>query len=130
MIQMKRRSFITGLIGLVASPAIVKAEWLMPLPKIIKPKIHTYLQVGDIITFEWPQEGEARLFIVTANSEKSEDGLINIYPSRVLGSSNRGDFRARRSEVRLADADLRAPDHSSGVWKFTSDAKPDNSGSG
>lgn len=34
---MNRRSFITGLVGLVAAPAIVKAELLMPLRGIVMP---------------------------------------------------------------------------------------------
>jgi hypothetical protein len=33
-----RRGFLTGLVGLVAAPAVCKAEWLMPVKAIIKPR--------------------------------------------------------------------------------------------
>lgn len=56
-----RRSFITGLIALVAAPAIVRAGSLMPIKQMIHaveyegpiftPPLYGDLQAGDIITF-------------------------------------------------------------------------------
>ena len=36
-----RRGFLTGLVGLVAAPAVCKAEWLMPVKAIHVPRFHT-----------------------------------------------------------------------------------------
>lgn len=56
-----RRSFITGLITLVAAPAIVRAGSLMPIKQMIHvaeyegpiftPPLYGTLQIGDTITF-------------------------------------------------------------------------------
>jgi hypothetical protein len=46
-----RRGFLTGLVGLVAAPAVCKAEWLMPVKAIIKPRT-----ASDI----WALQQEAR----------------------------------------------------------------------
>lgn len=74
-----RRSFITGLIALVAGPAIVRAGSLMPVKQIIAvpeyegpiftPPLHVLygnLQIGDTITFSsFSTLRRAREFVVT-----------------------------------------------------------------
>jgi hypothetical protein len=81
----ERRQFLTGLIALVAAPAIVRAHNLMPVRQIlIEPSPYQIsvfsganfsLNVGDIISFT----GHDRLFVVTAGVAKG-DKVINLYP--------------------------------------------------
>jgi hypothetical protein len=52
---MERRSFLKGIIGLIAAPAIVKSEILMPVKEIIVPDgivlktiTHPYLSLAEV----------------------------------------------------------------------------------
>jgi hypothetical protein len=100
-----RRSFITGLVALVAAPAIVRAGSLMPVRQMIVPLatvdasgqiggqlivngLTGSLRAGDVITIEdvgaWNRlqntiDPRLRLFVVTANAE-SGDRIVNLYP--------------------------------------------------
>lgn len=59
--MIERRSFITGLIALIAAPTIVRAGSLMPVRQMIHvveyegpiftPPLYGTLQIGDTITF-------------------------------------------------------------------------------
>lgn len=93
-----RRSFITGLIALVAAPAIVRAGSLMPVKQMIEPLatvdaanqigsqiivngLTNHLRVGDVISFEGVMHprGEQRLFVVTSQVSRGEK-VVSIYP--------------------------------------------------
>lgn len=77
--MIERRSFITGLIALVAAPAIVRAGSLMPVKQMIgvmeyegptfTPPLHVLygdLKIGDTITFSgWSAVRDLREFVVT-----------------------------------------------------------------
>ena len=39
---MPRRKFLTGLMGLVAAPAVVKAVNIMPVKSFVKPQLYTF----------------------------------------------------------------------------------------
>lgn len=103
--MIERRSFLTGLIAIVAAPAIVRAGSLMPVKQMIDPLatvdaanqigsqivingLGGTLRVGDIITFEgveafsriFPERQQGlRQFVVTAEA-RNGDRIINIYP--------------------------------------------------
>lgn len=78
--MIERRSFITGLIALVAAPAIVRAGSLMPVKQMIAeiaeyegpiftPPLHVLygdLRIGDTITFSgFSAVRSVREFVVT-----------------------------------------------------------------
>lgn len=96
--MIERRSFITGLIALVAAPAIVRAGSLMPVKRMIEPLatvdaanqigsqiivngLSNHLMVGDVISFDGVMHprGEQRLFVVISQASKGEK-VVNIYP--------------------------------------------------
>jgi hypothetical protein len=41
-IILPRRKFLTGLMGLVAAPAVVKATSLMPVKSFVEPQLYTF----------------------------------------------------------------------------------------
>lgn len=75
--MIERRSFITGLIALVAAPAIVRAGSLMPVKQMVEPVRAVArdismpalrgmgLRMGDIITFSGTDMIANRQFVVT-----------------------------------------------------------------
>lgn len=77
--MIERRSFLTGLIALVAAPAIVRAGSLMPVKQMIgvpeyegpifTPSLHVLygdLKIGDWITFSgFSSVRDVREFVVT-----------------------------------------------------------------
>src|ERR1700754_3488540 len=102
--MIERRSFIAGLIALVAAPAIVRAGSLMPVKQMIEPLamvdasnqiggqlivngINGSLRAGDVITIEgveaWRRVegglGRLRNFVVTAEAKNGER-IISLYP--------------------------------------------------
>lgn len=52
LIETSRRSFITGLVSLVAAPAIVRAGSLMPV------KAERWLTFNEVVDRYWVPEGE------------------------------------------------------------------------
>lgn len=107
--QPTRRGFVTGLVALIAAPAIVRASSLMPVKawpggnKFLTPELiseeavklyNPSLKMGDIITISWGDPNELpRQFIVTSSTkEVSEilirDRLYGIKPSKQLVSLN------------------------------------------
>lgn len=88
MIEISRRSFITGLATLIAAPAIVRASSLMPVrsTKILafteiynNRVIRMYMDVGAIR--EWTREVSARITLALNMPE----GSIKVVPNNIDG---------------------------------------------
>lgn len=64
-----RRKLLTGLIGLIAAPAIVKIEWIMPVKKIIEPPFIFYssLYKREMTAAEFAQIVDPRLALPNWN---------------------------------------------------------------
>jgi hypothetical protein len=75
MIIHNRRAFITGLVSLLAAPAIVRASSLMPV-KVMLPHYH----IGDIITFKdyMNKYGTLQKFVVTADNRCKR--FVDVWP--------------------------------------------------
>ena len=68
----QRRAFITGLVGLFAAPAIVKAAWIMPVKKIVVPEFRFYssLYRREFTVGEWEAVTDERLDWPTLRNEQ------------------------------------------------------------
>lgn len=83
--MIERRKFITGLVSLIAAPAIVRASSLMSVRVLNIPQLRMFLQ-GDIVTIDnvfskdrytGEKTNKLRQFVVTASGEWGEN---KIYP--------------------------------------------------
>lgn len=78
--SMNRRSFISGLALLVASPAIVRASSLMPVKAFVEPTPPRFFGfgVGDLIEFD-----KGRFYRIT---HIARSGLVRTFGDRIEAS--------------------------------------------
>lgn len=81
MIEMKRRSFLLGMAGLIAMPAVIRVADLMPVKKIIMPPV--FLPVFDNNLAYWmdfQEDVRAEVRAIT--------GISHIAPTRIISAAD------------------------------------------
>lgn len=89
MINQSRRSFITGLVSLVAAPAIVRVSSIMPVKQMLPAPEDIYAEIARFLL----QQTEAlRQRIAAAEGVLLEGVKTEIVDDRVFGISGRSNF--------------------------------------
>ncbi len=88
MIQTSRRSLITGLISLIAAPAVVRAASLMPVKALPAEPQHMLRYLGYDIYFD--QHDPAVVNLIVARIEDAEKAMYSWMEHRIYDTASSG----------------------------------------